>query len=75
MYIFYFLDWHGYFDVNMLFGFINFLRVTQFCEFCAFCDNTFYVLASKTLRKNNKIKLGGSWCLAGNYDHLCVEGP
>jgi hypothetical protein len=34
----------------MLFGFNNF-------EFCAFCDNTFYVLASKTIGKN-KI-LGG----------------
>jgi hypothetical protein len=54
--------------MNMLFGFINF-------EFCAFCGNTFYVLADKTLRKNNKIKSLVVWRLVANGYGGFFEGP
>jgi hypothetical protein len=68
MYMACFFDWHGYFDLNMLFWFINF-------EFYAFCDNIFYVLADKMLRKNNKINSLVSCCLAGKGYGVCVEDP
>ena len=64
-------------------GNLNFLRdrlYRTFCEllnfeFCAFCDNTIYVLASKTLRNNNKIESLVAWRLDGNYYGVCLEGP